>query len=407
MAEIPNFKYDWLFHLSKIMTEDYNFDNCRDRKNTGSIKYNRYADSDILPMWVADMDFCVAHEITEAIRTRLEHDVFGYSYIVPASLNDLIVERMQRLYRWSIRPEWLVWIPGVVPGVNIACRSFGDSDTQVLSPAVVYPPIPEAPRLNDRQLLQVPMTMQNRRRVMDMEWLAGQSGMDNKMLLLCNPHNPGGSVYTRDELTRLAEIAEAQGLVIVSDEVHCDLILEQGISHIPIASLDDDIERRSITLMAASKTFNLAGLGCAFAIIPDQQLRQNFRQASMGIVSHVNLFGYIATQAAYEHGEKWHQQLLEYLRGNRDYLVAEINRIRGLKLDPVVATYLAWIDVSELELDNPHRFFEQAGVGMSPGRDFGDNGFMRLNFGCSFATLKEAVSRIRNAVNQYWIKEDV
>ncbi len=389
------------------MTDEFSFDNCRARYNTNSLKYDRYADSDILPMWVADMDFSVAREITEAIRARLEHDVFGYSYIAPASLNDLIVERMRRLYQWTIRPEWLVWIPGVVPGVNIACRSYGDSETQVLSPAVVYPHIPEAPLLNDRRLLRVPMTRQNRRWLMDLAWLAGQPDIDNSMLLLCNPHNPGGSVYTRDELGALAEIAESHNMLIVSDEVHCDLILEADIRHLPIASLNASIEQRSITLMAASKTFNLAGLGCSFAIIPNQRLRQHFKQASKGIVSHVNVFGFTATQAAYEYGEKWHRQLLEYLCGNRDYLIAEINQIRGLKLDPIQATYLAWIDVSELGLDDPHRFFEEAGVGMSPGRDFGDNGFMRLNFGCSLATLKEAVLRIRNAVNQYWINKNV
>ncbi len=388
------------------MTDEYNFDDVPNRRNTDSVKYGRYADSDILPMWVADMDFPVAPEITQAMQSRLGHCVYGYTH-VPESLNALIVKRMHQQYQWSIKPEWLVWIPGVVSAMNIACRSLDETSSRVLSPAVVYPHIPEAPELNNHRLVQIPMALQNHRWVIDLDWLAERSGMDNRMLILCNPHNPGGSVYTCDELTRLAEIAEAQDLVIVSDEVHCDLILEQGVSHIPIASLDDSIEQRSITLMAASKTFNLAGLGCSFAIIPDQQLRQNFRQASMGIISHVNLFGYVATQAAYEHGENWHQQLLEYLRGNRDYLIAEINQIRGLKLGPVQATYLAWVDVSELGLDNPHRFFEQAGVGMSAGRDFGDNGFMRLNFGCSFATLKETVSRIRNAVNQYWIKKDV
>ena len=394
------------FRFDLKMTNQYNIDNCLDRRHTDSVKHDRYADSDILPMWVADMDFSVAAEITEAMKSRLEHDVYGYTH-VPSSLNDLIVERVQQLYQWSIEPEWLVWIPGVVAAVNIACRSIGDSDTRALSPAVVYPHIPEAPELNNRRLQQVPMLLQQRRWVMDIEWLAARSDKNDKILLLCNPHNPGGSVYRHDELSAIADIAEAKDWVVVSDEVHCDLILEQGLKHIPIASLNPSIEQRSITLMAASKTFNLAGLGCSFAIIPNQQLRRNFKHACDGIVSHVNLFGYISTQAAYQHGEQWHQQLLDYLRVNRDYLVREINQIRGLKLDPIEATYLAWVDVSELGLDNPQRFFEQAGVGMSPGRDFGDNGFMRLNFGCSFATLKEAVSRMRTAVGNHWDQNNV
>ena len=388
------------------MNEHYNFDRCLNRANTNAVKHDRYADSEILPMWVADMDFSVAPEITEAIRSRLDHDVYGYTH-APESLNDLIVERMRRLYQWSIKPEWLVWIPGVVASVNIACRSIGDANSQMLSPAVVYPYIAHAAELNNRYLQKVPMVLRQQRWVMDSEWLAGRNDVNDKMLLLCNPHNPGGSVYSRDELSELASIAEARDWVVVSDEVHCDLILERGLKHIPVASLNPTIEQQSITLMAASKTFNLAGLCCSFAIIPNQQLRRNFRQASTGIVSHVNLFGYISTQAAYQQGEKWHQQLLDYLRGNRDYLMEEINQIRGLKLDSVEATYLAWIDVSGLGLDNPHRFFEQAGVGMSPGREFGDNGFMRLNFGCSLTTLKEAVSRIRTAVDNHWDQKNV
>jgi len=388
------------------MTSQFDFDACPDRCYTDSVKHDRYADADILPMWVADMDFAVAAEITEAIRARTEHAVYGYTH-VPVRLNEVVVERMQRLYNWKIKSEWLVWIPGVVAGVNIACRSLGESQNQVLSPAVVYPHIPEAPELNSQRLISVPMVSQNDRWIMDLGWLAGRRDSNDKMLLLCNPHNPGGSVYTREELTVLAEHVDSQDLIIVSDEVHCDLIIEPGLEHIPIASLNPSIEGRSITLMAASKTFNLAGLGCSFAVIPNQGLRQHFRQACKGIISHVNLFGYQATLAAYEQSETWHQQLLHYLRANRDYLVEEINQIQGLKLDKIEATYLAWMDVSALELSNPQAFFEQAGVGMSPGREFGDNGFMRLNFGCSKGRLIKAVSRIRKAVNQHWMNHHV
>ena len=169
-----------------------------------------------------------------------------------------------------------------------------------------------------------------------------------------------------------------------------------------MASLNKDIERRSITLMSVSKSFNVAGLSCSFAIVPDRKLRQNFKYQSVGIVSHNNLFGYAAMQAAFEHGEDWNRQLIDYLRGNRDFLLAEINAIKGLKLDSVDATYLAWIDVSELGLDNPHLFFEQAGVGMSPGKEFGDKNFMRLNFGCPRALLEEAVLRLRKAIINHW-----
>jgi cystathionine beta-lyase len=271
-----------------------------------------------------------------------------------------------------------------------------------MTPAVIYPHFPEAPLQIDRPLLPVQMVQRDKRWIIDLDWMAENLDGESKLLLFCNPHNPGGSVYSRAELTQLAELAERHDFVIASDEIHCDLILEPGLEHIPIASLNTDIERRSITLMAVSKTFGLAGLSSAFVIIPDQQLRQKFKFQRVGIISYINLFGLTAMQAAYEHGDDWNRQLVEYLRGNRDFLLREINAIRGLKLDSVEATYLAWIDVSELGLDNPHRFFVRAGIGMSPGKDFGDNGFMRLNFGCSRALLEEAVSRIRNAIDQHW-----
>ena len=383
------------------MTELYSFDNCPNRQHTDSVKYDRYVDSDILPMWVADMDFAVAPEINAAICERSEHPVYGYTH-APAELVDLIVDRMQKRYDWDIKPEWLMWLPGVVTGVNVACRAFGDTHSQVLCPAVIYPYIPEAARLNHRQLVNVPMQLNNQRWVMDGDWLQQRDEKSDSLLLLCNPHNPGGTVYSETELRQLAEMAVSRDLIVVSDEVHCDLILEPGLRHIPIASLGREIEKRSITLMAASKTFNLAGLSCSFAIIPDQSIRRQFHRASEGIVSYVNLFGYLGTYAAYQFGEGWRLQLIDYLRGNRDFLMDEINQIRGLELNPIEATYLAWIDVSKLEIENPHRFFESAGVGMSPGREFGDNQFMRLNFGCSRATLAEAVSRIRHSINQHW-----
>jgi len=382
------------------MTDLFDFDTPIDRSNSGSVKWDRYKDTDILPLWVADTDFKAPPEVIEALQTRAAHGVFGYTH-VPERLVELVVERMQRFYDWQIKAEWLVWIPGVVGGLNLASRSVGDADSPVMVPSVIYPHFPEAPLQIDRQPLSIPVVKQNNRWVIDLDWMAENLDGKSKLLLFCNPQNPGGSVYTRDELTRLAELAEQHDFVIASDEIHCDLILEPGLKHIPIASVNAQIERRSITLMSVSKNFNLAGLSCSFAIIPDQQLRQKFNYQKVGIVPHNNLFGYTAMQAAYEHGEDWNRQLIDYLRGNRDFLMREINTIKGLKLDLTEATYLAWIDVSELKLENPHGFFEQAGIGMSPGKDYGDNNFMRLNFGCPRAQLEEAVSRIRKAINEY------
>lgn len=383
------------------MSDLFDFDTPVDRSNTGSVKWDRYKDTGILPMWVADTDFKAPPAVIQALQQRAEHGVFGYTH-VQTRLAELVVERMQRLYQWKIEPEWIAWIPGVVGGLNLACRSVGDAGSPVMSPAVIYPHFPEAPLQIDRPLLPLPMVQRDKRWIIDLDWMAENLDGESQLLLFCNPHNPGGSVYTHAELVRLAELARQHNFVIASDEIHCDLILEPGLKHIPIAALNTDIEHRTITLMAVSKNFNLAGLSSALAIIPDRQLRRAFNHQRTGIINFINLFGLTAMQAAYEHGEEWNRQLLDYLRANRDFLLREINSIKGLRLDPVEATYLAWIDVSGLGLDNPHRFFEQAGVGMSPGREFGDTRFMRLNFGCPRSLLEEAVSRMRRAVEQHW-----
>jgi len=383
------------------MTTTVNFDTLIDRANSDSLKWGRYKGTDILPMWVADSDFCVAPAIADALKQRIEHGVFGYAK-ASIELIEIVVERMWRLYQWRIKPEWLVWQPGVVNGLNLACRIVGSSGDGVFTPSVVYPPFTDAPELGARSLRPVPMMQSDLRWVINMDWLAQNISHDDRLLLLCNPHNPGGTVYTRQELNCLAELIVARDLVVCTDEIHGDLILDADKKHIPIASLNKEIEARSITLMAPSKTFNTPGLGCSFAIIPNLELRRQYKKAKQGIVPYVTALGYVAAQAAYQSGDDWNRQQVAYLRSNRDYLLREINAIRGLKLNSVEATYLAWIDVSELGLKNPAKFFEQAGVGMSAGREFGDGRFMRMNFGCPRSLVEEAVTRIRLAVSDYW-----
>ena len=378
-----------------------NFDLPIDRINSDSYKWGLYRDVDILPLWVADTDFLAAPEITAALHQRVAHGVFGYAGI-PARLNELIVERMQRLYQWAIDADWLVWMPGVVSSMHIACRSLCNEAESVLTPAVVYPHFHSAPELSGRTSRLMAMKQSNQRWVIDLEKLGRQIDANSRLMLFCNPHNPGGTVYTRAELSELAQLIIANDMVICSDEIHCDLLLEPGKAHIPIASLNSEIAKRSITLMAPSKTFNIAGLACSFAIIPDASIRRKFCRACTGIVSSVNLLGLVAAQAAYESGDDWNRQQLDYLRANRDYLIAELNNIRGLKIDPVEATYLAWIDVSELALADPKAFFEKAGVGLSAGSSFGDERFMRLNFGCPRSLLEEAVKRIQKALANFW-----
>ncbi|MBY4676238.1 MalY/PatB family protein [Marinobacterium arenosum] len=379
------------------MTASKNFDAPIDRRATSSQKWERYRDSNVLPMWVADTDFMAPPAVIEALHQRIDHGVFGYTN-TPEELTRLVIERMQRLYGWQIEADWLVWLPGLVCGLNLACRSVGNSGSAVLSPKPIYPPFMSSPLLSERSLVSVPMKLVEQRWLLDLDALEQSITADTRLLLFCNPQNPGGTLYRREELERLAEIVQRHDLQVCSDEIHCDLILEPGLEHIPLASLNPEIAARTITLMAPSKTFNIAGLGCSFAIIADKQLRKRFKDVRKGIVPDVNLLGYTAAIAAYRDGDDWNQKQLSYLRRNRDYLVEEINKIPGLSLQPIEATYLAWIDVSAAKLENPAHFFEQAGVGMSPGRDFGNDQFMRLNFGCPFEMVQEAISRIRQAM---------
>ncbi|MFT5722681.1 MAG: cystathionine beta-lyase [Motiliproteus sp.] len=373
------------------------FDREVDRTRTSSHKWDKYGSRDILPMWVADTDFRSPPAIIDALQQRVEHGVFGYT-LPPAELTEVVLERLQRLYHWTVEAEALVWLPGLVCGLHLACRSVGESSSAVLAPKPIYPPFMSAPGLSDRTLISVPMRQYELRWLIDFDALEAAITANTRLLLFCNPQNPGGGVYRRHELERLLAICQRHKLVLCSDEVHCDLLLEPGVEHIPVAALDHSAAQQSITLMAPSKTFNIAGLGCSLAIIPDPQLRQQFKRAQRGIVPDVNLLGYTATLAAYRDGDAWNRQQCDYLRHNRDYLLREINAIDGLRLDPFDATYLAWIDVSALQLENPPAFFEQAGVGMSPGADFGDCRFMRMNFGCTRSTLEEAVRRIRQAL---------
>jgi len=376
---------------------DKKFDRQVNRKGTASQKWEKYGDSDILPMWVADTDFMSPPSVIEALHERIDHGVFGYTN-VPTELNQLVIERMHSLYQWQISSDDIVWLPGLVCGLNLACRAVGTSGDTVISPKPVYPPFMSAPRLSDREVCTVPLVENNQHFTIDLEALEESLTDRSRLLLFCNPHNPGGAVYRQEELEALANIIIKHDLYICSDEIHCDLILEAGLQHTPIASIGEEISRRTITLMAPSKTYNIAGLGCSFAIITDKQLRQQFINVRKGIVPDVNLLGYTAAIAAYKAGDEWNQQQLDYLRENRDYLQREINLIPGLKLLPIEATYLAWIDISGAKLANPAHFFEQAGVGMSPGRDFGDANYMRLNFGCPRSTLEEAIHRIKAAI---------
>lgn len=371
------------------------FDTPINRRGTSSMKWDRYPES-ALPLWVADTDFRSPPALIQALRERVEHGVFGYTD-PPEELLEVVRERLGRLYRWPVAAEWIVWLPGLVTGINAACRAAGERGSRVLSMTPIYPPFLSAPGKAERGLITTPMVLDGGRWVIDYAALESAITPDTSLLLLCNPQNPLGRVFSRDELSRLASICARHDLLICSDEIHCDLLLEPGLEHIPTATLDTEVAERCITLMAPSKTFNIAGLGCSFAVISDARLRHRFEQVISGIVPSVNLLGFTAALSAYRDCDDWHREQLAYLRANRDLAYQQLGQMPGLKTWRGEATYLTWIDARELVRpgrEDPAGFFASQGVILSNGRDFGTPGFVRLNFGCTRDTLCQALERM-------------
>jgi len=380
---------------------NYNFDELPDRKNSESIKWH-YFPEDVLPMWVADMDFVSPEPVVRALQERVAQGVFGYAGDLPG-LRGAIVERLARLYHWEVSPQDLVFIPGVVTGFNLAAHAFTDDGEGVLIQPPVYMPFLDVGK-NVRGKCQEVQLTDNANGYYRVDWDAFERAItpETRMFLLCNPHNPVGRVYTRAELERMAEICLRRGLVVCADESHCDLVFS-GHQHVPIASISPEIAQNTITLMAPSKTYNIAGLSCSFAVIQNPELRKRYIQAEQGLVHGVNLLGLVAARAAYAEGQEWLEQLLAYLEGNRDFLCSFVaERLPGVKMFCPEATYLAWLDCREAGIERkPSDFFlKNARVAMNDGVAFGSGGegFVRLNFGCPRPMLVEALERMEAAL---------
>ena len=385
-----------------MMTTDscFDFDRSVERRDTASMKWDKYKGKDIIPLWVADMDFCSPPAVIDALQRRIAHGVFGYT-IPPPDLNKIVVAMLAAEYGWSVQPQWLVWLPGLVTGLNVACRAVGEDNDAVMTATPVYPPFLSAPGNSRRRLVKVPLREQQNRWGFDFDRLESAITPDTRLFLLCNPHNPVGRVFTHDELEVLAAICEKHNIVICSDEIHCGLLLDSDKTHIPTATLAPEVAQRTITLMSPSKTFNLPGLGCAFAVISEEKLRCRFIAATAGIVPLVNAMGFTAAAAAYRDCSDWQAGLLDYLRANRNHVAQAIKAMPLLSLAPVEATYLAWIDIRSSDLRNPVKFFEDAGVGLQDGLEFDGRGFVRLNFGCARALLEKALKRMASAMTRY------
>jgi len=374
-----------------------------ERRNTDSIKWGLY-EEDVLPLWVADMDFTSPPAVIEALQQRAAHGVFGYAR-ESTELKELIAARMENLYGWKIKLEDILLLPGVVAAFNLVCQAVAQPGESILIQPPVYPPFFSAPGYAGARAVFNNINLNTAGEyAIDLEDFEAAIEKDTRAFLLCNPHNPLGRVFTKTELIGIAQICLKHGLVICSDEIHSDLVFE-GYQHIPIASLDKEVEAMTVTLLAPSKTYNIAGLECSALICTNPDLRVRIQKARRGLLGWVNLMGMTAGLAAYKHGDEWLKQVLYLLQGNRDYLMQYLaEKIPGIHMIRPEATYLAWLDCRELNLpQSPAQFLlEKARVALNNGEDFGEpgKGYVRLNFGCSRETLTEALDRIKQAVAQ-------
>ncbi len=378
------------------------FDQIIERRGTDSIKWQWYGEA--IPMWVADMDFPAAEPIIRALTERVQHGVFGYAN-EPPQLREVLQAWLLRRFNWRVTADALVFMPGVVTAFNVACRAYCAPGDGVLVQAPVYPPMRTAPANFGLTRDEMELTLgEDGRYSVDYDSMNAAITDRTRLFLLCNPHNPTGRAFTEAELSRMAELSLARGLVICSDEIHCDLIYPPH-RHIPVASLTPDFARRSVTLMAPSKTFNIPGLGFSFAIIEDRELRKQYKAAARDIVPHINALGYTAALAAYSEGEPWLTACIEYLQANRDFLAQFVaERLPGVGMALPEATYLAWLDFNGARLgEDPHKFFLQhAGVALNEAPPFGpgSEGFARLNFACPRSLLLEVLERMEKALKE-------
>ena len=382
------------------MSHPYKFDSCPERTGFGSLKWDKYKGRDVLPLWVADMDFVTAPEILEALQQRLDHGVFGYTIPHEAPI-EAVINYLDRQHGYSAKASWLNFLPGLVPAINLCCHAFTEPGDSVMTATPVYPPFITAPDYAERELIKVPLCLDGQDRwTLDIDAMEAAIQAHTKIFVLCSPHNPVGRVFSKEELNALADFCERHDLILISDEIHCDLVFDTEAKHTLTATLSEQIADRTVTLMAPSKTYNLPGLACAYSVIENTKLRAQFQKTIRGIITEVNCFGYAGITAAYDHGEPWRQALLAYLRDNYDFIYDFIRKeIPEITFRPMESTYLAWLDFSKLGIKDPVKHFEKYGVGLSDGTPFDGHQHLRLNFGCPHSRLEEGLEKIKAAVH--------
>ncbi len=386
----------------------YNFDELIDRTNTNSVKYDGrkmfFGNADLLPLWVADMDFRTPDFIVEAIRKRTEHEVFGYTFKADLYTNS-IVNWLKRRHNWEIKPEWISFSPGVVAGLTLALEALSKPGDGVIVQPPVYFPFFDSVKGTGREMIENPLRLENGRYYFDLEDLKNKITPATRLLLLSNPHNPGGMAWNEKELTELAQICLENKILIISDEIHSDLIFD-GFKHTPLAGISEEIAQNCVVCMAPSKTFNTAGLTTSFLVIPNKKHFVAYERVMRLPHLHMgNIFGTVALEAAYTHGDEWLRQLLVYLKGNYEHLeqffIENLPEVKVMKPD---ATYLIWLDFSAFGLTDEalNQKLIDGGIGLNRGVQFGKqgSGFMRMNIGCPRSVLQEALSLIKNVFRE-------
>ncbi len=376
----------------------FDFDTVVERRGSGCIKYDRRPDLD--PFWVADMDFVSAPAIVEALHKRVDHGVFGYAQ-AHQGLVDALKDYLRERRKVSLNPDHLIHLGGLVPALSLAARAFCEADEHVMTCTPVYPPFLGVHKDAGAKLVTVDHVFVNDRWEFDWNALEKTVSEKTKVFLLCNPQNSTGRAFSKTEVLQVAQFCVRHDLVLVSDEIHCDLIFDEtSTPHVSALEIPESSGLKSITLLSPSKTWNIAGLGYAFAIIPDDSIRRKFQAARGHTLAEINTLSYFAAEAAYRHGESWRQELVAYLKQNRDELVRFIREeCPGLSIHPPEATYLAWIDARQLGVENPATFFEkEAGLFLSDGAFFGWPGWIRFNFGCPRSRMLEGLRKMQSAI---------
>jgi len=380
----------------------YDFDQVRERRGSDSVKWKKYG-NEVLPLWVADMDFISAEPIQRGLRQRVDHGFFGYTQ--PSQELCLVIqERMKRIYQWKIQEAELFFLPGLVAGLNLSFYAFAGPEDEILVQPPVYPHFIKDPVIHGRRVVDPPLVQNGDTYEIDFDAFERMITERTKVFILCNPHNPVARVYTLKELERMAEICLRHHLIICSDEIHCDL-LYPGYRHIPISTLSPEVADQTVTLMAPSKTYNLAGLSCGFAIIQNPELQKIWKNITLGLVPSMNIMGQVAALAAFKGGQEWLDQVLGYLKENRDFLSRTIrDQLPGVRMTRMEATYLAWLDCRDSGISGkPFDFFlTKAKVALNDGVEFGrgGEGFVRLNFACPRKILTEALDRMAAALKK-------